>query len=101
MIYTDALKKKYKKQFVLIVDMNPEILCMGVYDNYYEAAGTMMNYVWEFADSYKDKGDEFRIGLPEETANGESLLIEFKKACWSHGDWERFHILHSYTMMSR
>lgn len=94
MIYTDCLGKKQYRRYVVILDMNPEIICCGIYDSYFDAVGHIMNFIWEMAESYKKDGDEFEIGLPEELEDGgETILITFKHHAWKESCWERYYIL--------
>ena len=65
MIYTDCLGKKQYRRYVVIVDMNPDVICCGIYESYFDAVGHIMNSLWEMAESYKEDGDQRRAGEGE------------------------------------
>ena len=90
------MKNITKRQFVYVVEMSDDVMCMGVYDNYFEAVGRMMDSIWEFSESYKKDGDMFSFSEPvwrDDSESGMFVEVEFKAACWSHSEKEIHRIL--------
>ena len=99
MIYRELNKDLYDRRFALVVDMDGELLCVGIYEQYNEAVGSMMCDIWDFSESYKEEGDIFEIGKIESTDNGDMLTVTFKKTFWAKECKEYWHILYCDTAM--
>ena len=95
MYYENNFGKKVHRRFVTLAIIDADLIVDGIYETYAEAVGSIMMGLWDFADSYKDDGDEFSISLPQASDLDGSELIEvyYKKRDWTHGEKESRYIL--------
>lgn len=67
---------KRENLFILVnANDDGEIFYRGIYTNLNEAIGEAMQDAADLSESYKEAGDEFRVGLPEWLSSGAGYLI--------------------------
>lgn len=85
------------KRFVLILDTDGAMLCLGIFTDYRTAIGEAMNSVWDLKDSYRDDGDIFEFDEFEtlECGGGAVMTVKFKAACWEKALYRYYYILYA------
>ena len=86
-----------KRKYVLVTDSQDTIMCLGIYENYYEALGHAMDSIFQFKESYKGEGDIFQISDPFllDSDAGEGIEITYKASCWEEPYKEMYCILYT------
>ena len=88
----DFLGHRYKRTYVVIADIDG-LIVSGIFKNYDEAVGHVMNSLWEFSESYKDEGDIFEIGEMQYDENNDNITVKFKDATWKEPCEETYWII--------
>ena len=73
--------------------------CLGIYDNYLTALGKVMDYIYDFKESFKDDNtDYFEFSDPYQLEGecGEGIEIKYKAGCWEHECKEYLFILYHH-----
>ncbi len=97
----DILGKKYMRKYVLVLEMDDDMICHGIYTELTEAIGNMMSTIWEFAETCDEEGDIFEISKPIYRDSDTIIDVYFKKRAWNKGEHEYWHILESDTLLDR
>ncbi len=92
--YIDVLGRGYHRQYIVINEMEDDVIACKVCEDYDTAVGYAMNRIWEFEESYKDDGDKFEIGKLENNENSDSIRFRFKSHYWDHYCEEVYRILY-------
>ena len=90
--HIDFLGHRYKRTYVVIADIDG-LIVSGIFKNYDEAVGHVMNSLWEFSESYKDEGDIFEIGEMQYDENNDNITVKFKDATWKEPCEETYWII--------
>ena len=90
--HIDFLGHRYKRTYVVITDIDG-LIVSGIFKNYDEAVGHVMNCLWEFSESYKDEGDIFEIGEMQYDENNDNITVKFKDATWEKPCKETYWII--------
>lgn len=90
--HIDFLGHRYKRTYVVITDIDG-LIVTGIFKNYDEAVGHVMNSLWEFSESYKDEGDIFEIGEMQYDENNDNITVKFKNATWKEPCEETYWII--------
>lgn len=90
--HIDFLGHRYKRTYVVIADIDG-LIVTGIFKNYDEAVGHVMNSLWEFSESYKDEGDIFEIGEMQYDENNDNITVKFKDATWKEPCEETYWII--------
>ena len=90
--HIDFRGRRYKRIYVVIADIDG-LIVSGIFKNYDEAVGHVMNSLWEFSESYKDEGDIFEIGEMQYDENNDNITVKFKDATWKKPCEETYWII--------
>ena len=72
-----------------------EAFCLGIFKDFHQAVGYMMERIWDFQTSYEDDGDEFSYTPPMvlEGGAGWFVRVTYRAHCWKKAESDIYYIL--------